>query len=172
MQVEEPEEQPEEHKPTIQQQLDYYLDNFGGKDNPIVFQGELYRFKPGIQHNFITRWVQVSAHAFRYFKNFYTAQGSSKPIVAVPNQAIIKIVPFTQLNKEAYTKTHCRNEKERDLEIRLFDNMFEIVLDQDYEKIFRFREIDAQHQREEYGSSSRIRVSSQGTKPGSAYSTI
>ncbi len=37
MQVEESDEHPEEHKPTIQQQLNYYLDNFGGKDNPIVF---------------------------------------------------------------------------------------------------------------------------------------
>ena len=40
MQVEEPEE-------SIQQ-LDYYLENFGSQDNPIIFQGELYRFKPGI----------------------------------------------------------------------------------------------------------------------------
>lgn len=114
----------------------------------------------------------MSTHAFRYFKNFYTSQGSGKPIVAVPNQAIIKIIPFNQLNKEAYTKTHCRNEKDRDLEKRLFDNMFEIVLDQDYEKIFRFREIDTHQQRDEYGAQSRLRISNQGTKPGSAYSTL
>jgi hypothetical protein len=61
--------------------------------------------------------------------------------VAVPNKAIIKIIPFNQLNKEAYTKN---KRKDKDLEMRLFDNMFEIVLDQDYEKIFRFREIDTQ----------------------------
>jgi hypothetical protein len=66
--------------------------------------------------------------------------------VAVPNKAILKIIPFTQLNKEAYLKGHSRKGEgavHKELEMRLFDNMFEIVLDQDYEKIFRFREIDA-----------------------------
>jgi hypothetical protein len=27
---------------------DYYLNNFGSVENPIVFSGEVYRFKPGI----------------------------------------------------------------------------------------------------------------------------
>ena len=27
---------------------DYYLLNMGSGENPIVFQGELYRFRPGI----------------------------------------------------------------------------------------------------------------------------
>jgi len=64
--------------------------------------------------------------------------------VAVPNRAILKIVPFKQLNKEAYTAhKYGKSDKEHEKQMRLMDNMFEIVLDQDYEKIFRFREIDA-----------------------------
>jgi hypothetical protein len=42
-----------------------------GKNDPVEFEGELYRFKPGIENNFIGRWVQVSGRAFRYFRNFY-----------------------------------------------------------------------------------------------------
>ena len=56
-----------------QKPMEYYLNNFGVADNPIVFSGELYRFKPGISNNFISRWVEVSTHAFRYFKNYYSA---------------------------------------------------------------------------------------------------
>jgi hypothetical protein len=98
--------------------------------------------------------------------------------VAVPNKAILKIIPFTQLNKEAYLKGHSRKGEgaaHKELEMRLFENMFEIVLDQEYEKIFRFREIDAVNSKNEYGgSSSQLRISSQGlaTKPGSSYATL
>jgi hypothetical protein len=28
-----------------------------GEDDPVELEGDLYRFKPGIQHNFISRWV-------------------------------------------------------------------------------------------------------------------
>lgn len=52
--------------------------------------------------------------------------------MAVPNRAILKIIPFTQLNKEAYLKGHSRKGEgaaHKELEMRLFDNMFEIVLD-------------------------------------------
>ena len=56
-----------------------------------MLEGDLYRFKPGISKNFVTRYVQVSDHAFRYFKNIYTSMGGvgfAKPIVAVPKAAI------------------------------------------------------------------------------------
>jgi hypothetical protein len=61
--------------------------------------------------------------------------------VAVPNKAVIKIVPFNQLNKEAFIKGKVRG-KDKELEARLFDHMFEIILDQDYERIYMFREYD------------------------------
>lgn len=37
--------------------------------DPILFEGEVFRFKPGVEINFISRWVQVSNRAFRYFRN-------------------------------------------------------------------------------------------------------
>ena len=39
-----------------------------GKDN-IVFEGLLYKFKPGLSSNFVQRYVQISERAFRYFKD-------------------------------------------------------------------------------------------------------
>ena len=125
---------------------DYYLLNMGSGENPIVFQGELYRFRPGIQNNFISRWVQVSTHAFRYYKNMYGCQGTSKPLLSLPNSAILRIVPFTPVNKEAYTKGK-RRRTTTDLEQRLFENMFEIELYPDYEDnedVYLQREFDQQ----------------------------
>ncbi len=118
------------------------MKNFGCTDNPILFEGEVYRFKPGIQSNFITRWFQYSAHAFRYFKNHLAAAGKSKPLVAIPNAAIRKVCPFTDINREAFLVGKCQRRNE-ELERRLFDNMFEIVLFHDYEEIYLYRDIDA-----------------------------
>ena len=109
----------------------------------MVFEGEVYRFKPGIQNNFIQRWFQVSTHAFRYFKNFYTAHNSNRPLVAIPNVAIRKINPFSDINKEAFFVGKCKR-KDEELERRLFDNMFEVVLYQDYESIYLYRNLEAQ----------------------------
>ena len=106
--------------------LDEVLKSIGSQENPIVFQGELFRFKPGIQNNFISRYVEVSTHAFRYFKSSYAAKSGGKAIVAIPNAAIAKITRFTSINKEAFLKGK-RNTLE--LETRLFDYMFEIELD-------------------------------------------
>jgi len=60
--------------------------------------------------------------------------------VSVPNAAIVKISRFTSINKEAYLKGRRAN---FELERRLFDHMFEIELDQDYEKIYMFRDFEA-----------------------------
>lgn len=122
-------------------------------ENPIVFSGEIYRFKPGIQNNFIPRWFQISTHAFRYFKNYYSSHGTSKPLVAVPNAAILKIVPFTSINKEAF---FVGKRKNAELERRLMDNMFEVVLHHDYESIYLYREIDAHMNSGQGNHSSRL----------------
>ena len=57
-----------------------------GKDD-ILFEGELYKFKPGLTVNFIPRYVQVSKRAFRYFKkknDVYTG----KPLVSIRKSVI------------------------------------------------------------------------------------
>ena len=60
--------------------------------------------------------------------------------MSVPNAAIVKISRFTSINKEAYLKGKRAN---LELERRLFDHMFEIELDQDYEKIYMYRDFEA-----------------------------
>jgi len=35
----------------------------------ILYEAELLRFKPGIEKDFIPRYVQVTTRAFRYFEN-------------------------------------------------------------------------------------------------------
>ena len=66
-------------------------------------EGELYRFKPGIENNFISRWVQISNRAFRYFRNHIHAMGSNKPIVAVPKLSIEDVFPI-DIDSEAFLK--------------------------------------------------------------------
>jgi hypothetical protein len=87
------------------------------------------------------RWFEVSTHAFRYFKNFYSSHGSSKPLVAIPNDAIVKIKPFKDFNKDVYFKGKTRH-KDLALEMRLFDHMFEVELFHDYESLYLYRELD------------------------------
>ena len=43
-------------------------DLFSFKDR-IEMEGSLFKFIPGISHNFQERYVQISKNAFRYFKN-------------------------------------------------------------------------------------------------------
>jgi hypothetical protein len=87
--------------------------------------------------------VQVSDHAFRYYKNYFTSHGTGKPIISIPTEAIRSITPFTQANKEAFTRGKTLR-KDAELENRLFDNMFEIHLNKDFEEIYLYRDLDAQ----------------------------
>ena len=45
------------------------------KPEEVIFEAELYRFKPGIEKDYIPRYVQVTTRSFRYFENKYKAQG-------------------------------------------------------------------------------------------------
>lgn len=64
--------------------------------------------------------------------------------MAIPNAAILRIKPFTEINKEAFFVGKNRG-KNLELEKRLMDNMFEVELHNDYESIYLYREIDAHH---------------------------
>ena len=59
----------------------------------IIYQGELLKFKPGLSANFVSRYVQISQRAFRYFRNRYEAK-SSRPIVAFRKKIIKAAVPY------------------------------------------------------------------------------
>ncbi|CDW87864.1 UNKNOWN [Stylonychia lemnae] len=126
----------EERKNKLKNYLDENNDKKDfGRNDPIVQQGEIYRFKPGIENNFISRWVQVSNNAFRYFRNQYQSFGLNKPIVSIPIRAI-EDVSRIEVNTEAFFRK--RNVKE--IERTLFQYMFEVYLRDDYEDIFNFRD--------------------------------
>ena len=44
-------------------------DLFAEGVDDILYEGELMKFKPGFSHNFVSRYVQISLRAFRYFRN-------------------------------------------------------------------------------------------------------
>jgi hypothetical protein len=101
-------------------------------DEEILLEGELMKFKPGIEKNFISRWIQLSTRSLRYYKNHYhSICYLTRPISAVPLYAIDQVNIFN-IENELYK----RKDKE------LYSYMFEVVLLQDYEDIFFFREFE------------------------------
>lgn len=51
----------------------------------IIKEGELYRYKPGIDRVYISRWCQLTTKVFRVYKNQMAAKGfKNKPIIAIP----------------------------------------------------------------------------------------
>ena len=94
------------------------------------------KFKPGLTVNFIPRYVQISKRAFRYFR---TKQESyfGKPIASIRKRIIHSAKPY-EVNKYSYLKPGAAVAKSHE-EDELFDNMFEIVLNQDYEDNYQFR---------------------------------
>ena len=97
------------------------------------------KFKPGISQNFIPRYVQISQRAFRYFKNKYEAK-AGKPIVAF-RKKIIKSATGISVNKNSYLKPGSKIAQSKK-EDHLFDNMFEILLNEDYEDNYDYRDLE------------------------------
>ena len=89
--------------------------------------------------NFVSRYVQISHRAFRYFRNQYEAS-RGKPIVAFRKNIISAAKPY-KVNKASYLKRGSKiaQSGEEDL---LFDQMFEIELNENYEDNYDFRNIE------------------------------
>ncbi len=68
----------------------------------IIFEGTLYKFKPGLSSNFVSRYVQVSQRAFRYFKDKKAAI-AGKPLVSF-RKHILKDAVWYSINKQSYLK--------------------------------------------------------------------
>ena len=103
-------------------------------DEDVLYEGELCKFKPGMEKNFITRWLQLSTRSFRYYKNHYhSVCYLTRPISAIPLNAILKVQKYQITNKN-----YKRNNKEK----ALYSFMFEIILKQDYEDFYFFREFE------------------------------
>lgn len=53
--------------------------------DPVILQGELYRYKPGLDRVYISRWCQLTSKVFRVYRNQMAAKGfPDKPILALP----------------------------------------------------------------------------------------
>jgi hypothetical protein len=75
----------------------------------------------------------VSERAFRYFHNKYKSL-TDKPLVALRRTLIHSVKPY-KCSKESYLKKGSRA-AQSGLESKLFDHMFELILNEDYEKNF------------------------------------
>ena len=81
--------------------------------------------------------MQISKRAFRYFKNEnHSYRGM--PIVAFRKKIILKATPYT-VNKTSYLKQGSKVYKSHKEDL-LFENMFEIILTEDYEDNAGYRD--------------------------------
>lgn len=61
-------------------------------NDPVLFQGELCKFKAGYNPTFINRWVQVTEKSLKYFKGRCNAVTCcNKPLLSIPVAAIRRV---------------------------------------------------------------------------------
>lgn len=106
----------------------------------IKWAGEVLRFHPGIEKDFVRRWVEITEHSFRYFKSKYEAlkrrRTNTGPIVSIPLSAISQVI---KLRKDEFEVPKNRNAQQQRL---LFTQLFEIKLKFEYEQIYKYRMVD------------------------------
>lgn len=76
--------------------------------DPILFEGEIQKYKPGFKAQFIDRWVQVTQKAFRYFVSKPSRDNPIiKPLLAIPILGIksVSLVHYDLPIKKGDTKT-------------------------------------------------------------------
>ena len=100
------------------------------------------KFKPGLSANFVTRYVQISKRAVRYFKD-NLASFSENPIVTFKKNQIRAVAPI-KINKESYVKKGSKIAQSKQEDI-LFDNAFEIELVEQYEDIICNKHMEIEH---------------------------
>lgn len=82
-------------------------------------EGELHRFKPGMESNFISRWFQLSTRSLRYYKNqIHAITYLTRPIASIPLQAIAGVTRYQVKNQEYKRGKHRE----------LYEHMFEVIL--------------------------------------------
>jgi len=78
-------------------------------EEEIIIEGEVDKFKPGIEKNFIPRWLQLSSRSFRYYKNHYQSVCYlNRPISALPLNAIERVKKY-QIKNNDYKRHKERN---------------------------------------------------------------
>lgn len=89
-------------------------------NDQIIKEGELLRYKPGLDRVFISRWCQLTTKVFRVYKNQMFAKGFlNKPILAIPLYVIENV-------KKSKFKVPKSSKLVKDSRV-LKQNQFEIV---------------------------------------------
>jgi len=98
-------------------------------NDEVLFQGELVKYKAGLNPSYLNRWVQVTEKGFRYFKGRCNAiTCCNKPLTAIPILAIKKV---ERVNFNLYF-----NKKEQERAAAFNDTQFEIFLKDDFIDIY------------------------------------
>lgn len=72
----------------------------------VVFEGPVLKFKPGLTHMYISRWLQLSTHGLRYYKSQRNANcWFTKPLFSVCLESV-RDVERLILTKEQTAKTN------------------------------------------------------------------
>eukprot|EP01016_Furgasonia_blochmanni_P008790 TRINITY_DN13625_c0_g1_i2.p1 TRINITY_DN13625_c0_g1~~TRINITY_DN13625_c0_g1_i2.p1 ORF type:complete len:414 (+),score=89.94 TRINITY_DN13625_c0_g1_i2:90-1244(+) len=58
----------------------------------VIFEGELMKYKPGVNFSFVRRWCQLTRTEFRYFKNRWSANcWDAKPLMTLDLKEIVRV---------------------------------------------------------------------------------
>ena len=105
--------------------------------DPILFEGEIQKYKPGFKACFIDRWVQVTAKAFRYFVSKPSRDNPIiRPLLAIPIAAIksVNIVNYELPIKKNDVKS--KELAKHQFELFLQEDFIDYFLSPQYEKHF------------------------------------
>ncbi|CDW91526.1 UNKNOWN [Stylonychia lemnae] len=97
-------------------------------NDPVLYEGEVQKYKPGFQAQFIDRWIQVTAKAFRYFVSKPAKDCPIiKPLLAIPMLGVkaCEIVNYTLPIKKKDLKGQ-----------ELAKHQFELFLKEDFVKYY------------------------------------
>lgn len=102
------------------------------EEYPILFQGELFKLKPGIKFEYCSRWVQITNQAIRYYKSRWTQNSNLQmPLGAVPLKAIKYIhILEPEKKKDAISANQSYNYR---FELVLKDSFLPFYLDPYYD---------------------------------------
>ncbi|CAG9313142.1 unnamed protein product [Blepharisma stoltei] len=60
-------------------------------NNEIIYEGELFRYKPSAKDRFISRWCELTHESFHYYKSHVANINGCKPLLTIPLYQILKI---------------------------------------------------------------------------------
>ncbi len=112
--------------------------------NAVLFEGELFKYKPGMSISYMSRWCQVTRSQFMYFDDKWGANcWLRKPILVIPLR-FVKAVQRVAVNVEDSKKAKQRKIARKKANANVLDDFqFELYLkdDVDLGSILQFNEV-------------------------------